>query len=545
MTDRGATRRPRAKAAGGAAAAAGFSLESFRDHPWEKTPLGPRAAWPEVLARTVELLLDSKQPMFLAWGPEHLFLFNPPLASLLGARAAEALGQPFRRLFATSWSQVGPLFERAFAGEGVLAEDQPLSTWASGHRDTRFYSFSYTPVRADGAVAGILGICTDTTEKIRAETRLKKQRDGLLRIFEQTPGFIAMTAGPDHRFTFANATYRRIAGSDDLAGRTVAEVLPELVPQGFIAILDEVFATGIPFRATAMPLRLRRADGGEETRFFDFIYHPRTDAEGAISGLFCEGHDVTEQVRAAEHVQTLQNELIHVSRLSAMGAMAATLAHELNQPLTAIANYAAAVRRFVAAGEMDEVEPGVEAIRQGALRAGEVIRGLRAMTEKRSAPIQQFELREAVEGVLRLAMLGAECALRWDFEAGLTVAGDRIQIQQVMLNLVRNAIEAMAGCERRILGIAGRACGAEVRVTVSDTGPGIAFDPIDSVFDFFASTKAEGMGVGLSISRTIVEGHGGRIWAANDPKGGAAFHFTLPRAGRVAAGSTAPGPLVP
>ena len=181
--------------------------------------------------------------------------------------------------------------------------------------------------------------------------RILRERDLLQELFEQAPGFIAMVEGPEHRYTLSNAANNRLLGRSDVVGKTVLEAFPELAEQGVIAILDEVYATGTPFIAYGLPFIIRREDGAEtDTHYIDTIYQPIRDASKQIIGIFAGGHDVTAHRLAQERVQALQTDLIHVSRASAMDAMASTMAHELNQPLTSISNYMEAARR-IAAGE--------------------------------------------------------------------------------------------------------------------------------------------------------------------------------------------------
>jgi two-component system, LuxR family, sensor kinase FixL len=252
-------------------------------------------------------------------------------------------------------------------------------------------------------------------------------------------------------------------------------------------------------------------------------------AVGAIS-------DLTERHRAEAEIRRMQAELIHVSRLSAMGTMASTLAHELNQPLAAISNFLSGTRRIAerpdtAREVLIEALDGAEAAAQ---RAGEILRRLRDLVSRGKVSIQVEHLPQLIDEACVLAFvdetaLGISHRLALDPKAAW-VRVDRIQIQQVLINLVRNAVEAMAGSDRREVVITTRPAGSMVAIEVADTGPGIAPGHMDSLFSEFMTTKSEGLGLGLPISRTIIEAHGGEIRAGNRPEGGAVFRFTLPRA---------------
>ena len=239
----------------------------------------------------------------------------------------------------------------------------------------------------------------------------------------------------------------------------------------------------------------------------------------------------------AQRMAAMQARLARVARLNAMGEMAGTLAHELNQPLTAIASYAGAAQWLVKDqmnGKANEVVELLQKVSDQAVRAREIISRIRGQVNSGELDLQPNPLsamfREAVGTAAQGAPLRA--AVRYDFEGSDEVLADRIQVLQVMINLVRNALEAMVNAPRPQLRIGSRASGPElIEAYVADTGPGLPPDVAAHLFEPFVSGKDDGMGIGLSVSRNIVEAHGGRIWAEAGPDGGAIFRFTLPRAG--------------
>jgi two-component system sensor kinase FixL len=247
--------------------------------------------------------------------------------------------------------------------------------------------------------------------------------------------------------------------------------------------------------------------------------------------------DLTERRKTEERLETLQSELIHVSRVSAMGTMASTLAHELNQPITAIANYAEAIRDLLAQPVPDDLPMIREALddtAREALRAGHIVRRLRDFVargevEKTIEKLPTLINEAAVLGLLGAREKGVEAVFDLDPYAS-PVLVDKVQIQQVLINLIRNAVEAMSHADERRLTITSRLDNPGfVRVIVADSGPGVAPDMADQLFTAFVSTKADGMGLGLSICRTIVEANGGKIWMEPRAGGGTEFHFTLVR----------------
>ena len=246
--------------------------------------------------------------------------------------------------------------------------------------------------------------------------------------------------------------------------------------------------------------------------------------------------DLTERNRTEAELRRVQSELIHMSRVSAMGTMASTLAHELNQPLAALSNYLSGARRLAAArSEEHALLAALDSAVAGAQRAGEIVRRLREHVSGGSAAIAVESLPRLIEEAGVLAFVDAEkrgVSHRLELDPGAHwIRADRIQVQQVLINLTRNAVEAMEASDRREILISTHAtAGDMVEVRVADTGPGIAPEHFERLFSESMTTKSSGMGLGLPICRTIVEAHGGKIWAENREQGGALFRFTLPRA---------------
>jgi two-component system sensor kinase FixL len=277
-----------------------------------------------------------------------------------------------------------------------------------------------------------------------------------------------------------------------------------------------------------------RADGRRlvvETKAVP-VREPNLDV--AIQGVI---RDVTDRIEADERRQRTETELAHVARLSVMGELVAGIGHELNQPLHAILNFSGACRNILSGQDpldRDRLREWTEEITNAADRAGAIVAQLRTFTRRAESNLIPVELNTIVEESLRLLEFEARrrsvqvtCHLP---SSDLFVSVDRLQIQQVLVNLLRNAFDALADVDvaQRRVQIHGSMADGEVEVCVADNGSGLPDTNAVRIFEPFVTTKPEGLGMGLAISRTIVEAHGGRLWAKPSTSGGAAFHFTLP-----------------
>jgi two-component system sensor kinase FixL len=280
---------------------------------------------------------------------------------------------------------------------------------------------------------------------------------------------------------------------------------------------------------------LRLKNGGTEIPI-SLTVSPIRAADGNIIGASSIMRDISERRSAEERFHRMQSELAHMGRLSEMGQMASALAHELNQPLTATGNYVAAARRSLEgpAASQDKAVQNLLKAGQQVVRAGEIIRRLRGFLSKAEPETHSTAIERLIEDTGALAQIDAkfrDIQLRFDFNARQSLAVvDRVQFQQVLFNLLRNAFEATTGRKLRSVIVSTTLKNKEIEVGVADSGSGIAPEIAENLFRPFMTTKESGMGVGLSICRTIVEGMGGRIWHQPSPLGGAMFVFTVPLA---------------
>lgn len=334
--------------------------------------------------------------------------------------------------------------------------------------------------------------------------------------------------------SFSEAAHRLFGyTADEIYGRNVKLLMPSPYREQHDGYLERYRTTG-----ERRIIGIGRVVTGERKDGSTFPMELSIgEVAGSNRGIFTGFiRDLSERQETEARLHELQSELLHVTRLTALGEMSSALAHELNQPLTAINSYITGLKRTAASpGGLSSARAAevLDKTAEQALRAGEIIRRLRNFVSRGEAEKHIESLSKLIEEATALAFVGGRergVRLRTRLDPKLdAILVDKVQVQQVLLNLIRNAMEAMADAPVRDLSITTAADEDDmVRVEVSDTGPGIAPEIADQLFQPFISTKQQGMGVGLSISRTIIEAHGGRIRCRARPGGGAAFEFTLP-----------------
>lgn len=338
------------------------------------------------------------------------------------------------------------------------------------------------------------------------------------------------------RIVFFSAAAERMFGyrEADMVGENVSTLMPSPDREKHDGYLEHYLETGERrIIGIGRVTTARRRDGSTfpiELSVGEALYAGRRLFTGFI-------RDLTESQETEKRLHNVQDELAHVARVTEMGTLATSIAHELNQPLTAIANYVETASEMLADptfGDLEIVREALDQCAAQAVRAGQVVRRLRDFIARGETERQIVPLARLVNEASALALLSAGSE-HLDFTVSIAddhmVLVDRIQVQQVFLNLIKNAIEAMQDSQFKRLEVKSRnPSGGMIHVSVMDSGPGLPAEIAADLFSPFRSTKSSGMGLGLSICRTIVEAHEGRIWIEPSPWGGAAFHFTLPDA---------------
>ncbi len=371
----------------------------------------------------------------------------------------------------------------------------------------------------------------------RTEETLRAQQDHLRSILDTVPDATVVIDEQGLITSFSAAAVRQFGYTEaEVLGRNVNILMPEPYHREHDGYIRRYVATG-----EKRIIGIDRVVVGQRKDGSTFPMKLAVGEMRSPSGRFFTGfiRDLTEREESEARLQEIQGELARLARLNELGEMASTLAHELNQPLAAIANYTQGCVRFLddldgaAAGR---IRDALEDAAKQSLRAGGIIRHLREFVTRGETEMKLETMRKLIEEAGALALVGSrEQGVRTVFEfapQGAEVFVDRVQIQQVLINLMRNAMEAMRESERRELIVRTTVEDGDVMVEVADTGAGISSEVAGRLFQPFVTSKASGMGVGLSISKRIIDAHGGEISVSHNDRGGATFRFSLPLAGK-------------
>lgn len=466
--------------------------------------------------------------------------FNRACEELTGYRESEVVGKPvWEMLIAEGDSEdVQAVFDDL---QESVQPNNHTNDWITKDGERRRIAWSNTVSLGDqGGVEYVIGTGIDITDRLAVESALRRNRTLLQSMIATSPDAI-ITIDEQATIESFNAAAEEMFGytAGDVIGKNVKILMPEpyhAEHDGYVRRYEETGekriigigreVVGRRKDGSTFPIELAvgEVELGEQRRFTGFIRDitKRREAE--------------EQLRASlQRIQEIQAEFTHVSRLSAMGEMAATLAHELNQPLTAVMNYVQAGRRVMKSDRPDtqeKIEDVLSKASAQAHRAGEIIRRLRSFVARGETEKMPDDINEVVADACDLALVGARTEgvdFSTQFDDGLLpVMIDRVQVQQVVVNLLRNSIDALEGQSDGAIQVTTKQDGNSVRVAVADNGPGLDKEIADKLFQSFNTSKPDGMGIGLSVSRSIVEDHGGRIDAMPRPEGGVEFWFTLP-----------------
>lgn len=511
----------------------------MRARDWSASPLGHPETWPQSLRTVVGLMLNSKFPMFLAWGPELGFLYNDSYAEILGSKHPSALGRRFQQIWSEIWEDLLPSIERALAGEATYHENLPLLMQRRGYDEQTWFTFSYSPVRDEtGAVVAMYCACVETTEQVLAEAYRREENERFRMLFEQAPGFMAILRGRDHVFELTNHAYYQLIGHRDVIGKPAREALPEIAKQGFIELLDRVYGTGEAYVGRAAPINLQREPNGPlEQRFVDFVYQPIRDSRGGVTGIFAEGSDVTERKMAEEELRQLATDLANANRRQS--EFLATLAHELRNPLAPIRTGLDLMR--LSAGNPAAMERIRNMMGRQTDHLVHLVDDLLDVARISTGKIEIKKERVLLEDIVRHAIETVsptieakqhEFNVRLPDEA-IPLDADANRLSQVIGNILANAAKYTPAAGK--IELSAQQKSSEIVIVVTDNGIGIPADSLSHIFDVFTQVgqgtehAQGGLGIGLSLVKRLTEMHGGTVGAFSPGLGlGSTFMVRLP-----------------
>ena len=454
--------------------------------------------------------------------------WNKAAEAMFGFAASEIIGGSITRIIPPDQlDEEGEILDRIRRGEKVDHFETERR-----HKDGTILpiSISVSPIHDDsGVIIGVSKIARDLRASHRVHLDLRR-REILLRSILDTVVEALIVIDRRGLIQSFSAAAERLFGftAREAIGQNVSILMPAPYRREHDGYLARYTATGerhiIGIGRTVVG---QRKDG---TTFPMELAVGEANLPGEVlfTGII---RDLTERRNNERRLAELQAELIHISRLNDLGQLVSALSHEVNQPLAAMANYISGARRLLAAGNQAGAEQAVERIAEQADRARQIIRRLRDLARRGVTERKVENLPKTIEEACALALLGAGPGLKLEIlvdEGAGEAFIDRIQIQQVLMNLMRNALEAMAGLEQRALTIIAARAGEKIEIRVADTGPGLPEQVRDRLFEPFVTTKPDGMGVGLSVCRTIVEAHGGQLSGEDRAGGGTVFRLTIP-----------------
>jgi PAS domain S-box-containing protein len=483
-------------------------------------------------SRLDELFEQAPEAVVVLSTEDRIVRVNKEVTRMFGYEPDEVLQRPINDLIVPEADVESSLAYSRLLKQGGRVEVETVRRRKNGTKiDVSLLAISVRTNSGEQVVN--YAIYRDITERKRAEERLRESEARFQAMADTAPVLIWMT-GTDGLCNYFNKPWLEFTGrtmEQEVGMGWTEGVYPDDLQGCFDGFLP-AFNARKPFR---MEYRLRRADG--EYRWVIESGIPRYTGGGDFAGYIGSNIDITEIKRAEverQKLYQLEADLAHINRVSMMGELAASLAHELKQPIAAAAMDANSCLRWLRRDSPDVAEGCEAALRiiKDATRAAEVIDRVRSLYRRDTSDREPFVVNDIIREMIVLLRDKADrnsISIRTELDSALPlITADRVQLQQVLMNLILNGIEAMKDGKGELTITSKRTADAQLIVSVNDSGVGLPAGEVDRIFDAFFTTKAHGTGMGLSISRRIIESHGGSLWACANPGGGATFQFTLP-----------------
>ena len=506
--------------------------ELIRAYDWNATSLGHPERWPQPLKTSLRILLSTGHPMFIWWGPDLIQFYNDAYRRSIGPeRHPSALGQKGQECWEEIWPIIKPQIDLVLDGQGhTWNENQLVPITRHGKREDVYWTYSYGPIddpQAPNGVGGVLVVCSETTEQVLAEQRMKAAESRWRTLFDQAPGFMCVLQGPEYRFEYANKNYFEIIGQSDILGKRVIDVVPEVSSQGFIQLLDQVYLSGKTYRGVETPLSI----AGAAPIYIDFVYQPIIDEHDKVTGILVDGYNVTKRVKFS---QSLREQDRRKDEFLAM------LAHELRNPLAPIRNASELLTQATQSNKKLQKIGHILArqVTQLTRLMDDLLDISRISRNRISLTIEPLNVSNAIE--MALESLSNTIKLKRhtvNFDATQStvfINGDLTRIVQCFSNVIGNAVKYTPPGGQIDIKLATEQDSAVI--TVSDNGCGISQDMLKNVFELFVQAKQTldrsqgGLGIGLNIVQRLVKMHGGSINVTSEGAGlGSCFTICLPQ----------------
>ncbi|WP_373874595.1 hybrid sensor histidine kinase/response regulator [Pseudomonas tohonis] len=528
-------------------AAPGFMSRRVRGHDWARTPLGPISGWPTSLRVAVEMMLASQFPNCLFWGPARITLYNDAFRPILGAKP-EALGRPFDDVWREAWPSIGPIADRAFAGEATFIQDFPLEIDRNGRSERCHFTFCYSPVRDEaGQVVGVLDTVIETTAERLAQQQLRQLTNSLERqvaertrdrnrLWNLSPDVMLITR-LDMVITAANPALEPVLGwtEKELVGTSYLDLVhSEDLNRAWGA--SHSLMQGESLRD--FQCRMRHKDGS-----YRWINWSSSPGEGHICAI---GRDITQERERAETLHQTEELLRQSQKMEAVGQLTGGLAHDFNNLLAGISGSLELLKLRITQGRTADLDRYISTARTAAERAATLTHRLLAFSRRQALDPKPTSVNRLVAGMQELISRTMGPMIEVEVLSGpelWAVLVDPNQLESALLNICINARDAMPDggtlsigtCNQRLDGARADECGLPpgeyMTLYVTDTGTGMADDVIARVFDPFFTTKPSGQGTGLGLSMVygFAKQSGGSVQVASRLGQGTSLSIHLPR----------------
>jgi PAS domain S-box-containing protein len=510
----------------------------MRSRDWSASPLGPPDTWPQALRTVVDLLLQSRFPMFVAWGKDLGFLYNDPYAEILGAKHPAALGKRFYDIWSEIWPDISPLIDAAMAGQATYREDLPLVMNRKGYDEQTWFTFSYSPVRDEtGTVVGMFCACTETTHKVLAEREMLAERKILADIIEATDAFVQVV-DLEYRWLSVNKAaadeFERIFGVRPRLGDSMLDLLAaqpdhrrDVQAVWSRALSGEEFTAIQEF-----------GDPSRDRRFYEMRFNTLRDRDGNRIGAYQFVYDVTERLRDQDRLRRAEAALRQTQKMESLGQLTGGVAHDFNNLLAVFAGGLQLLERSAGRPASPKV---FEAMRRAVARGTGLTRHLLAFSRRRPVNPESIDVVAHVKGMRDMldGSLGGHLVVQMKFADEVwPVEVDAGEMELAILNLCVNARDAMAGGGNITIAVENARADGDgglpeefVKISIADTGQGMTPEVQARAFEPFFTTKDVGKGSGLGLPQVygFAQQSGGRATITSEVGVGTTVTLLLPR----------------